>query len=101
MKFTEKLNIRSCYYVKSLTYQQFRDKFWEEGYTDDQTLTYYKQVMRFCQRACDEGGTLDQLYKLGQGKDRGRMYVRGFGCQSLQCALRDLLVAPTYVDYDM
>ena len=82
ISYKEHLDVRNCHWVKSLTFDEFNSGFWEEGYTESETLTYYNRVMKFCQRACDASGELTQKYKQGQGKDRGRVYVSGFGCQS-------------------
>ena len=46
-------------------------------------------------------GSLTQKYKYGRHSERGRIYVIGFGVQSLQHRLRNFLIEPIYKDIDI
>jgi len=66
------------------------------------TETYIKNIKNFCKRVIANNGTVKQTYKHSNRLlDCGRLFVKGFGIQSMQYRLRGFLCADNYSDFDM
>ena len=107
LQFTEKINIGRCKYILSLHKETFKNIVWKKDSMDKdgnkcKFETYWRQVRKYCERAILENGVLKHEYKYATNTNgKGRIFVKGFGVQSLQKRLRGFLCGEYYTDVDM
>lgn len=111
-EFTDKVSISGCAFIASLTVDELTKKF---SFNPDDIMldkvwtkeTYYKCVIKFCKKCFSERKegfdyiTIPQKYKYAGGKSSGRIYVDGFGVQSLQADIRKIITGDYYKDIDI
>ena len=104
--FTEEIDIEKARYIYSLSLEEFKSVIYDKDEVSDDNqkytiATYYSNVMKWLEIMIDKNGVdNNKCYKKAKGSTIGREYVRKFGIQSLQHALRGFL-ATDYTDYDM
>ena len=107
MKFQEVINVEKAKYLYSLS-----DSYWstaifsnEEENEDGNKYTqkdYIANCKKWLSKGIKKKGTLKTDYKFSKYMlDKGRIYVKVFGIQSLQRDLRGFLCSDDYVDIDM
>ena len=107
MFFTESIPLHKAKYILSLPDDIIREEMYdpEELLTFDSTWnteTYIKNIKTFCKRVVANNGTVKQTYKHSNRLlDCGRLFVKGFGIQSMQYRLRGFLCSDNYTDFDM
>ena len=107
MFFTESIPLHKAKYILSLPDDIIREEMYdpEELQTFDSTWnteTYIKNIKNFCKRVIANNGTVKQTYKHSNRLlDCGRLFVKGFGIQSMQYRLRGFLCSDNYSDFDM
>lgn len=105
--FTERVSVEACKYIVNLPAGELESLFWEpEERTEDgrayDLKVYLQQVRSFCYKAIQHGGQIKQHYRHSARSNRkGRLYVTGFGIQSLQGGMRNFLCGEYYYDIDM
>ena len=93
LTFTEKIDLHRAKYILTLDFDEFKSIFWvnnevsNDGSTWDLKI-YHKTVLKYLEKMISNKGSLTQKYKYGRHSERGRIYVIGFGVQSLQHRLR-------------
>jgi len=113
MTFVDKIDICGCAYIMNMDYSTFVNKYssgWDNGLdkTDiNSTEAYYNRVIMNCRKwfsmrkeGCDYI-EIKQKYKYSQKDNKGRIYVDGFGIQSLQNDIRKTLTQDYYYDIDI
>ena len=107
MFFTEIIPLQKAKYILSLPDDIIRNEMYdnEELLNFDSTWnteTYIKNIKSFCKRVVANNGTVKQTYKHSNRLiDCGRLFVKGFGIQSMQYRLRGFLCSDNYTDFDM
>lgn len=111
--FTDKINVAGCAYLMQMDYPTFVSKY-SAGWDNDldksninSTEAYYNRVIMNCRKwfsmrkeGCDYI-EIKQKYKYSQKDNKGRIYVDGFGIQSLQTDIRKTLTQDYYYDIDV
>tara|TARA_R110000787_G_scaffold73525_3_gene163939 strand:- start:1214 stop:3520 length:2307 start_codon:yes stop_codon:yes gene_type:complete len=120
LDFTDKVNIRNCKYVYTLNLKEFKSTFWSKAEMkswNDMMIdsvgcmdikVYFELVKKYC-LLCIEAGEnseedfvlIPQTYKFTGDTEHGRIYVDGFGIQSLQNKIRKFLTGDYLVDIDI
>ena len=110
VKFTEYLNKDAVDYICSLSVKQLKDIIYDNTEISNQngdtydTKTYIKMVMNYLKEMKKNNYVMKKSYKystsLAKNKE-GRLFVKGFGVQSLQFMLRGFLLKGLWFDYDM
>jgi hypothetical protein len=109
--FTDKINVKKAKYVYSLTLNEFRFVFWNNLEVDENgskipLKTFYKEVRKFCDDVIrnkvenKDYALIKRKYRYSNNKN-GRIYVNGFGIQSLQGNLRKFLTGDYLLDIDI
>jgi len=107
LKYTEKVNLNKAKYLYKLDHDTLISEMYDPQEVNEDghawsVDTYIKQLKRFLKRIILKGGTLQQKYKYSSRLGNcGRIYVKGFGIQSLQAKIRGFLCDGIYKDYDM
>ena len=117
LEFTDKVNIRNCKYVYTLPLKEFKSLFWSksemkswdnEGIGCMDVKVYYTLVKKYCLLCIETGETseedfvlIPQTYKFTGDTEHGRIYVDGFGIQSLQNKIRKFLTGDYLLDIDI
>ena len=110
--FTDKVNVTKARYIYNLTFQEFKATFWNKEELNENSdkwdlKVYYNQVRKFCvdvirNKVLDENYSLiKRKYKYADQSHSGRIYVIGFGIQSLQHNLRAFLTGDYLLDIDI
>jgi hypothetical protein len=103
--FTEKVNKDMCDYLLSLPLYKLQKVVYDEDEDIDtnwNVQSYLNQVKGYLQKMKDNNYQLKQTYKFSKSmKDKGRLYVDGFGIQTCQYRLRGALLKGICFDYDM
>ena len=110
VKFTEYLNKDAVDYLCSLSEKQLKDIIYDNAEICDQNgdtydvKIYIKMVMKYLKEMKKKNYVMKKSYKystsLAKNKE-GRLFVKGFGVQSLQFMLRGFLLEGLWYDYDM
>ena len=111
-KFLEVVNVKNAKFILNSDYAEFKSLFWDKDEVnvsgDKWDLkVYYTQVRQYCKRVVKnrvkskQYAEIEQSYKHAAGAISGRLYVSGFGVQSLQNRIRKFLTGDTMVDIDM
>ena len=107
MKFQETINVAKAKYLLNLS-----DDYWISNiFNDDEqdedgkeytTEEYIKNCKKWLKHVIKNNGNIRSDYKYSKFMiDKGRIYVKKFGIQSLQRDLRGFLCSEFYVDIDM
>ena len=103
--FTEYVNKDMCDYLLSLPLYKLQKVVYDDNEVLDSewnVQSYLNQVKGFLQKMKDNNYQLNQTYKFSKSmKDKGRLYVDGFGIQNCQYRLRGALLKGICYDYDM
>jgi hypothetical protein len=111
-KYIEVISVKNAKFILNTDYGEFKCLFWDKDELNVcgekwDLKVYYTQVRKFCKRVVknrvkgEKYAELEQSYKHSAGASNGRLYVRGFGVQSLQSKIRKFLTGDTMVDIDM
>lgn len=98
MKFTESINLQNAKKASLLDYDDYVLKFKAKEWMDQNgngysSKTYFNTLKKWLKRIVKRGnGTYKTKYKFAQNQQNGRMYVRGFGIQSVPCLLKCYLL---------
>ena len=113
MKFTDKISMKGCAYILSMTDREMIEMFKEDKggeepradkvYTPEQ---YCATVKRNCAIWLRQGSgkefiEVKQTYHYAKDKKAGRIFVDGFGIASLQSSLRKMVSGDYYLDIDI
>jgi hypothetical protein len=107
LSFSEKINVSKAKYLLSLTDQAWgediftNDEIDQDGneYTQEQ---YIKNAKIWLKKVIKNKGEMKTQYKYSNYMvDKGRIYIKKFGIQSLQKDLRGFLCSDDYIDLDM
>ena len=112
LTFKDKVNVKNAKYIFNLPFNEFRSSFWNKDELNNinekwDLKVYYNQVREFCSciirnKVQDKDYALiKQKYKYASGSNNGRIYVNGFGVQSLQGNLRKFLTGDYLLDIDI
>ena len=109
MKFTEHINLNQAKDIVSLNYDDFVLKFkckeWEDhdGSNKYSSKTYFNQCIRWLKKVIKlNKSSYHQKYKYSKNQTNGRIYVRGFGIQSVPKLIKNYLLDKIELyDYDM
>ena len=107
LTFVEKVNVTRCRQILKLDKDEFTSQFWDKNEINQDgkksDFKYYLiQVKKYCMLMIENEGVLKQKYKYGaSSNNKGRIYVIGFGIQSLQHRLRNFLIEGIYKDIDI
>tara|TARA_R110000737_G_scaffold290813_1_gene297438 strand:- start:661 stop:2991 length:2331 start_codon:yes stop_codon:yes gene_type:complete len=112
IKFTDKVNVRKAKYLFSQNLNTFKTLFWNSTEVSQtgrkcEIGVYFNLVKKFCsliiskQIDNQEYALIEQKYKYASGCKSGRLYVDGFGVQSLQGNLRKFLTGDYLLDIDI
>tara|TARA_R100000655_G_scaffold109684_2_gene164938 strand:+ start:2953 stop:5178 length:2226 start_codon:yes stop_codon:yes gene_type:complete len=107
MTYEERIDIENVKYLLNLP-----DDFLKSEMYDPEELMacggswnseiYIKSLKKYLKYAIFKGGKVKQSYKYSNAlKDKGRLYVKGFGIQSMQFKIRGFLVSRFYNDFDI
>ena len=110
-EFYDKVNVKKATYVFNLSLDEFKYKFWTKLETDQngrgyELKTFYKGVKKMCQEVIrnkidgESHALIKRRYRYSNNKN-GRIYVNGFGVQSLQTNLRKFLTGDYLKDIDI
>ena len=107
MNFQEKLNVENAKYLLNLPNDYLKSEMYdpeeqnENGNKWDVDI-YLKSLKKFLKLVIFKEGNIKREYKFSNNlKNKGRLYVKGFGIQSLQFRLRGFLINEFYNDFDM
>lgn len=106
-EFFEKVNIKRALKVANLTNQELKQTFWDkEELTRDTNekwnwSSYLLNVRSFLKKIIHSKGSIKQTYKYGKLNYEGRLYVNGFGIQSLQNKIRNYVCNDFYNELDI
>lgn len=105
-EYYETINEANAKYILTLTYEQFETMFWNKAELSKNNESfklnvYHKSIQKYLRKMVTSKCTMKQTYEHANGCDSGRLYVKGFGIQSLQHNVRDFLIKGIYNDYDM
>lgn len=109
--FYDKINVKKAKYVFNLLEDEFKCQFWNKLEHDQngrgyQLKTFYKSVKGLCQEVIQnkvegkEYALIKRKYRFSNNQN-GRIYVNGFGVQSLQGNLRKFLTGDYLLDIDI
>lgn len=108
LTFIEKINKDYCDYLLQLTDDDLINVIYDYDNTIDENGkkwnvdTYIKQVKSYLKKIKKNNYSIRQYYKYSrQQENKGRIFVKGFGVQSLQYKLRGALLKNICYDYDM
>jgi len=109
--FIDIVNVTKAKYIYNLTFNDFKNSFWTNDELNQNCKSwdlkvYFKQVRKFCgeviRNKVDEKdyALIKQRYRYSTGKN-GRIYINGFGIQSLQNKIRKFLTGDYLLDIDI
>ena len=109
--FTDIVNVTKAKYIYNLTLEEFKFKFWKDSEVDEngrsyKLKTFYNLVRKFCGEVIrnkiddKDYALINRKYRYSNGKN-GRIFVNGFGVQSLQGNLRKFLTGDYLFDQSM
>jgi hypothetical protein len=109
--FTDIVNVTKAKYIYNLTLEEFKFKFWKDSEVDEngrsyKLKTFYNLVRKFCGEVIrnkiddKDYALINRKYRYSNGKN-GRIFVNGFGVQSLQGNLRKFLTGDYLFDIDI
>jgi hypothetical protein len=109
--FTDIVNVTKAKYIYNLTLEEFKFKFWKDSEVDEngrsyKLKTFYNLVRKFCGEVIrnkvedKDYALINRKYRYSNGKN-GRIFVNGFGVQSLQGNLRKFLTGDYLLDIDI
>lgn len=109
--FSDIVNVKNAKYIYNLTFADFKHNFWTNDELDQNSKSwdlkvYFKQVRKFCGEVIrnkvdgQDYALIKQKYRYSTGKS-GRIYVNGFGIQSLQNKIRKFLTGDYLLDIDI
>ena len=106
--FRETVNVQAAKYILTLSQAEFEDQFVDAEFREFRCRTksdaagHFQMMRALCSTFVGCNGDHRPTYKYGQGSDSGRIYVDGRGgAQRVSCGVRNMLVTPDMVDYDM
>ena len=110
-EYYDKINVKKAKYVFNLSLEEFKYKFWSKLEIDQngrgyELKTFFKGVKGMCQDVIrnkvegKEYALIKRKYRYSNNKN-GRIYVNGFGVQSLQTNLRRFLTGDYLHDIDI
>ncbi len=109
--FTDIVNVTKAKYIYNLTFSDFKHNFWTKDELDQNSKSwdlkiYFNQVRKFCGEVIrnkiddKDYALIKKKYRYSTGKN-GRIYVNGFGIQSLQNKIRKFLTGDYLLDIDI
>ena len=108
MYYLEDISIERANYILSLPDDIILSEMYDPeelsqvDHVKNNTVTYLKNIKAFCKRIKANKGIVKQTYKYSNRLgDCGRLFVKGFGIQSLQHKLRGFFCSDKYYDFDM
>ncbi len=107
VKFTEKINCSKALKVAKLSNSELKDLFWDKdeiNKADNEKwswTTYLTSIRRFLKLIVSKNGKIENTYKYGKSNYDGRLYVNGFGVQSLQNKIRNYICNDYYNELDI
>lgn len=108
MEFVEYVNIENAKYFINLTNERIMSEMYDpletdqNGYKIKDIDGYINRIKKYCKRAIFNKGKVSQKYYYSKKlNNKGRLFVRGFGLQSIQNDIRGFLINKDYSDYDM
>tara|TARA_R110002126_G_scaffold403_2_gene2663 strand:- start:726 stop:2897 length:2172 start_codon:yes stop_codon:yes gene_type:complete len=108
MSYNEKINKEVCDYLLQLSNDDLKNVVYDNYQQENESgatwnvITYIKQVKIWLKIMKNNNYTKRCNYKYSTTlKDKGRLFVKGFGVQSLQYRLRGALLNGINKDYDM
>ena len=110
LKYNEKVNKDAVDYLCNFNETQLKELIYDdcETFNDNgdkfDVKVYIKSVMKFLKEVKENNYTVNRSYKYSQSLAKhkeGRLFVKGFGIQSLQYRLRGFLLNGLCYDYDM
>lgn len=112
LEFTEKVNVLNAKLILRMSTLDIITHIYDDGepdqrgnkWSDADRNRYIKQVHNFCKLAVANNGIMKQKYKYAKSfpyQNVGRIFVSGFGIQSLQHKLRGFLGGEYSHDIDM
>ena len=107
IKFTEKINCSKALKVAKLSNSELKELFWEKDEINKADndkwswTSYLTSIRRFLKQAINKKGILEHTYKYGKTNYDGRLYVNGFGIQSLQNKIRNYICNDYYNELDI
>jgi len=107
INFTEKINCSKALTVSKLSNLELKDIFWEKDEINKLSnekwnwSTYLTSIRRFLKEAINKNGIIKNTYKYGKTNYDGRLYVSGFGLQSLQNKIRNYVCNDFYNELDI
>lgn len=111
LNFIDKVNVKKAKYIYSLTLNEFKFVFWNKLEVNEngrgyELKTFYSEVRKFCSEVIrnkvknKDYALIKRKYRYSNNKN-GRIYVNGFGIQSLQGNLRKFLTGDYLLDIDI
>jgi hypothetical protein len=107
INFTEKCNIKKALIILQLSNQEIKQIFWtpeEINKGDNQRWSwsvYILSIKKYLQTIINNKGIIENKYRYGKNNYDGRLYVNGFGMQSLQHRIRNYLCNEYYNELDI
>jgi len=109
--FVDIVNVTKAKYIYNLTLDDFKFKFWKDSEVDEngrsyKLKTFYNLVRKFCGEVIrnkvdgKDYALIKRKYRYSNGKC-GRIFVNGFGVQTLQGNLRKFLTGDYLLDIDI
>ena len=110
--FNEKVSIKNAKYIYNLDFNTFKATFWDKIEVDKSNKkrdlkVYFNCVRKYCQEVIraqkdnEPFSIIKKKYNYSGSNKTGRIYVSGFGVQSLQNKLRKFLTGDYLVDIDI
>ena len=110
MEFTETINLENCKQYINISYEQYIDVFNVKEQSQDMgdknkytTKMYFNYIIKNIRNVVKKNKKVNKRkYKYAKNQKNGRLYVKGFGVQSLPSNVKKYLLQDCgYVDYDM
>ena len=110
--FNDKISVKNAKYIYNLDFNTFKSTFWDKDEIDESNKkwdlkVYFNCVRKFCQEVIREQkenkpfSIIKRNYHYTGNNKAGRIYVNGFGIQSLQNKLRKFLTGDYLLDIDI
>ena len=108
MEYIEYLDVENCKYFINLENDRIVAEMYDPleinqlGFKVNDIDGYIKRIKHFCKRAIYNKGEVVQKYYYSEKlRNKGRLFVKGFGLQKCQNAVRGFLIDKSFKDYDM
>ena len=107
VKFTEKINSSKALKVAKLSNLELKEIFWNKDEINKANnekwswTIYLTNIRRFLKLIVSKNGKIENTYKYGKLNYDGRLYVNGFGVQSLQNKIRNYICNDYYNELDI